>query len=262
MKKKKVAFNVGDRLDLTSSFGIEKAAKLPYGEVEVVVSNSAVDRHGESITMTGIDIKRVMKNPVLLWSHQYSNLPIGQIVKLWRSGENLMARIRLDHDIYEFANTVYQMILRGTINAVSIGGIVKSFGQTKDGKTDYSIIAELEMIELSVVPVGAHPDALVTSKAIDMDADEFQKQYDDFIRKALFDKVKEMPQNDLEKHIVSLESLVSVLKSANTDFRTSENLQSQDGKRIRKLVILRQAAKNVDKASEILISAISEKLKA
>lgn len=251
--------NLDERVDITSEFTlIEKAAekKLPYGEVEVIVSNSGTDRHGEKILMDGIDIKKVMKNPVLLWAHQYSGLPIGKIVKLWKSGENLMARIRLDHDIYEFANTVYQMMLRGTINAVSIGGIVKAFGETKDGKTDYSVIAALEMIELSVVPVGAHPDALVTAKSIDISAKEFENQYNDFVQRSLVDKVKDLPENEIDLHIKSLKALVTALESSSKDSTVSEGT-----KRTRKLVVLRQAAKQVDKGAELVIAAINKELK-
>lgn len=132
---------------------------LDYGQVEVIVSNSAIDRHGESIKVEGIDIKQVKRNPVLLWGHDYTSLPIGRIVKIWKSKGNLMARLELDYDIDEFADKIYKKVLRGSVNAVSIGGIVKEYD-----KEDFTIIKKLEMIELSFVPVGAHQDALVTGK--------------------------------------------------------------------------------------------------
>lgn len=152
IEDKSIAKNLG---------GLDVNKALNYGQVEVIVSNSAIDRHGESIRMEGIDTKQVMKNPVLLWGHDYESIPIGRIIKLWKSQGNLMARIELDYDIDEFADKVYKKIIRGSINAVSIGGIVKQWNE------DYTVIEKMEMIELSLVTIGAHQDALVTSKSLE-----------------------------------------------------------------------------------------------
>lgn len=59
-KSNKINYTAG--IDL-----VEKA--LDYGEVEVLVSNSAIDRHGQSIKVEGIKTNEVMKNPVVLWGH-------------------------------------------------------------------------------------------------------------------------------------------------------------------------------------------------
>jgi HK97 family phage prohead protease len=167
---------------VTSEFTIQKGVKLEYGEVEVVVSNSGTDRHGESIIMEGIDTKQISKNPVVLWGHDYSSLPIGKITKLWKSNGNLMARIKLANELYDFADKVYKMIKEGIINAVSIGGIVKEWND------DYTIIKKMEMVELSVVPVGAHPDALVTAKSLGIEENEMKQSYKEFLTKSLNDK--------------------------------------------------------------------------
>ncbi len=37
---------------------------LEYGEIEVLVSNSGLDRHGERIILEGITISEIKKNPV------------------------------------------------------------------------------------------------------------------------------------------------------------------------------------------------------
>lgn len=187
--------NIREDLTLT----IEKAGKgLEYGEVEVIVSNSGLDRHGEQIMVNGIDTSQIMKNPVLLWGHDYSSLPIGQIKKVWKSSGNLMARIKLDYDLYDFANTVYQMILRGTINAVSVGGLVRQWND------DYTIVEKLEMLELSVVPIGAHPDALVTRK-------ELKKEYENFVFKSLAQKYKE---SDKDETIQVLQNIINALQES------------------------------------------------
>jgi HK97 family phage prohead protease len=246
--------------DLVSDTTKAKDA-LTYGQVEVIVSNSALDRHGEIIEMNGIDTKQVMRNPVVMWGHQYSELPIGRILKLWKKDGNLMARIELDYDIYDFADTVYKMILKGTINAVSIGGIVRDWEY--DEKQDLFRITKLEMVELSVVPVGAHPDALVTAKSLGMQPQDIKKQYEDFMRKSLVDKFKSIPQNELNNHIKALKTLIAALETsaeeATTDSAESPK-QTDKSKTVKKLIIVRQAAKQIDKQSEIIISAINKQL--
>jgi len=289
---KQANYAVGERIDVTASFEItaipevekiteieedrklykslikahdvhvEKA--LNYGEVEVVVSNSAIDRYGDSITMEGIDLTQVRRNPVVLWAHQYSGLPIGRILKLWRANGNLMAKIALDYDIYDFADTVYKMILRGTINAVSIGGLVLEFGKNEDGSTDWFTIAKLEMVELSVVPVGAHPDALVTSKSLGMKPDQLRKQFEQFVEKSMLDKIKLMPEDEIKQHIASLKTLTSALEAAYTEASTDteeEQPATKSVRKVRKLVLARSAAKQCDKQAELIIASINSKLK-
>jgi HK97 family phage prohead protease len=207
---------IDSRIDLTTPFTVKASKNLPYGQVEVVVSNSAVDRHGESIEMSGIDTKQILRNPVVLWAHDYESLPIGKVDKLWKSQGNLMARIQFATEIVPFAETVYKLIVAGVLNAVSIGGIVREYGEL-NGQVDYAKIAKLEMIELSVVPVGAHPDALVTSKALEnvnITKDVFEEQYDEFVRSAtITPKVNDL----IERHIKTSEALLEALEAVKND---------------------------------------------
>jgi HK97 family phage prohead protease len=189
-----------NKINYTASIDLVEKG-LDYGEVEVLVSNSAIDRHGESIKVEGIKTNEVMKNPVVLWGHDYMSLPIGKIIKLWKTEGNLMARIKFDYDIYEFARTVYEMVKRGTVNAVSIGGLVKKWN------ADYTVVEEMEMLELSVVPVGAHPQALVMRRSLQDES--VAKQYNEFL---LGNIMKSIPDSERQNTIKVLESLITILK--------------------------------------------------
>lgn len=178
---------------ITSSFEINKSVRLEDGEVEVLVSNSGLDRHGEQILVEGIDLKAIKQNPVVLWGHDYASLPIGKINKIWKSAGNLMARIKLATEVYDFANMVYKLIQEGVINAVSIGGIVKEWNE------DFSIIKKMEMIELSVVPVGAHPDALVTAKALNISEEQVKKSFEEFMMKSVTSKEQKTVESEPKK---------------------------------------------------------------
>lgn len=247
----------------TVKYAVEKATgkKLKEGEFETVVSNSNEDRYFEKILVEGIDLKQIKKNPVVLWGHDYRGLPIGKITKIWVEDGNLMARIQLSIEKYDFAKQVYELILDGAINAVSLGGQVKKWSE------DYSTIEQLELYEVSVVPVGAHRDALITERSMGVDktkAAELRKSFADFEEKAMVDKMKSMPQDEIKSHIASLKTLTSALESAYAATADTEEDDDDDAaaeKRVRKLVLVRSNAKVVDKTAELLIASISNKLK-
>ncbi len=242
---------------------IEKATgkALAYGEFETVVSNSAEDRYYEKILVEGIDLKQIKRNPTVLWGHDYRGLPIGKITKIWVDNGNLMARIKLSVEKYDFAKQVYDLILDGAINAVSLGGQVKKWND------DYSVIEQLELYEVSVVPVGAHRDALITERSIGKDkAAQLRKSFAQFEEAAMVDKMKSMPQDEIKSHIASLKALTSALESAYAgSVETEEDNEDADEKgetkSVRKLVLVRSNAKIVDKTAELLIASINNKLK-
>jgi HK97 family phage prohead protease len=232
---------------------------LKDGEFETVVSNSNEDRYYEKILLEGIDLKQIKRNPTVLWGHDYRGLPIGKITKIWIENNNLMARIQLSVEKYDFARQVYDLILDGAINAVSLGGQVKKWNE------DYTVIEQLELYEISVVPVGAHRDALITERSIGQEkAAALRKSFATFEKEAELDKLKLMPKDEIKAHIDSLKALTSALELAYTQNSadTEEGEESVTQKRVvRKLVLARSAAKNVDKGAELLISAINNKLK-
>lgn len=239
---------------------IERATgkALAYGEFETVVSNSNEDRYYEKILVEGIDLKQIKKNPTVLWGHDYRGLPIGKITKIWIDNGNLMARIKLSVEKYDFAKQVYDLILDGAINAVSLGGQVKKWSD------DYSTIEQLELYEVSVVPVGAHRDALITERSVGKEkAAQLRKSFADFEKEATLDKIKLMPNDEIKSHIDSLKALTSALELAYApdSADTEEGESEQATKRVRKLVLARSTAKNVDKGAELLIAAINNKLR-
>jgi HK97 family phage major capsid protein/HK97 family phage prohead protease len=138
-----------------------KSKDLGDGEVEVVVSSASLDRHGEIIDIDGIDTKRYMKNPVVQWAHDYDKPPIGKAVKLWKDGKKLMARMKFAIAENPFAKTIYELVKGGFLNAVSIGFIPLEMEENTFTKS--------EMIEFSVVPVPANPEALITAKKLGID---------------------------------------------------------------------------------------------
>ena len=61
--------------------------------VDFVASTEDVDRDGDVIRVQGWDVDEYRKNPVILWAHDYSLLPIGKAVKVWREDAELKVRV-------------------------------------------------------------------------------------------------------------------------------------------------------------------------
>lgn len=247
---------MNERIDLTSNIKLAGVKDMPYGEVEVIVSSSALDRHGETIQVQGINTKEFMQNPTVLWAHNYEDLAIGKVTRLWKSSGKLMARIKFATEIVPFAKTVYDLIREGYLNAVSIGGLVREYAQDK-GVTDYSNIAKLDMVELSVVPVGANPEALVTSKALEAGID-LGETYSEFVSKAQSKGLDVI----IEKHIASTKSLLSALENVYDASTVAVEDTPKKVKHKRKYVLSeqRRIAKSIKSQSEQLLAEIKKEL--
>lgn len=222
---------------------IEKASKLQEGEVEFVVSTNDIDAHGERINVEGIELKDYKKNPVVLWGHDGYNLPIARTTKIWKSDGKLMARA-LFYMKDEFANKVYNYIVDGFLNAVSIGGMVQEWGN--DGMT----ISKLLMKEYSVVSVPANQNALVANKSLnDEQVTELNALANAYMRKILT-----KGSSDIHQSISTLKTLVATLEEvANCE---PDSVEADDD--IKRRVILR-SAQAVDKQVETVIRQIKLK---
>lgn len=225
---------------------IEKASKLKEGEVSFVVSTNALDSHGERINVDGINLTDFKKNPVVLWGHDGFNLPIAKATKVWKEGGKLMANAQF-YLKDAFANKVYQYIIDGYLNAVSIGGMVQEW--SNDGIT----IDKLLMKEFSVVSVPANQEALVAAKSLDgSQKAELRALANAYARKCL----AENGESELHRNIDNLETLVATLK----ELAIGETREVQADDVTKRRVILSQA-QVVDKQVETIIRSIKLKEK-
>lgn len=131
----------------------------------VVGSTGSLDRHGENVNPEGWNLKNYLKNPVLLFAHDYRSLPVGKALKVWVENKKLMFNLQFAST--PFAMEVFQLFQEGILNAFSVGFMVQKWGES-GGK--YSI-DEQELLELSVVPVPANPEALAKMHVKGMEQD-------------------------------------------------------------------------------------------
>ncbi len=131
------------------------AGDADTGTFDVIVSTEDVDRHGEVILASGWDLANYKANPVVLWAHDYSSLPIGICTEVAVEGDKLHAKGKFVTT--EFAQQVRALYDQGAISATSVGLIAEEM----QGNT----ITKAELLEFSFVPVPANPFCLTLEKA-------------------------------------------------------------------------------------------------
>lgn len=87
--------------------------------IEVIASTYAVDRQRDRINPRGIRYENYLKNPTVLWAHDYTALPVGRALEVTASDRDLRALIQFGP--HTFAQEVYGLYRSGGLNAVSIG---------------------------------------------------------------------------------------------------------------------------------------------
>lgn len=135
-------------------------------QIRVTAASGKADRVGDIIKIDGIDLTNFSANPVVLWAHDHDGLPVARAVESGVVNGRLVMTFQFaTAEEYAFADTVYKLIIGGFINAVSIGARIKSATWIKD--EDGNIIGrkftELELLEVSIVPIPADSKALITA---------------------------------------------------------------------------------------------------
>lgn len=137
----------------------EDSRKLTF-----TISTGAVDRDRDTLKVSGWDLESYRKNPVVLWAHDYRSLPVARAESIKTVAGALKATADfVPAEVSAFADTVFQMLKGGFLRATSVG-----FRPTKhaydDERGGYDFL-EQELLEFSIVPVPANPEALLDAKA-------------------------------------------------------------------------------------------------
>lgn len=143
---------------------LTKSIPLEDGRLEVTISTNAVDRHGDIMEPGGADWSAFLGNPVVLWAHDYTQLPIARAVSLSTDGDSLKAIIEWAPT--EFALQVSQLYAEKFLSAWSIGFRPLEWTQIEEKDEDGASkvtgyhFTKWELLEFSAVPVPANPQAL------------------------------------------------------------------------------------------------------
>jgi len=147
---------------------------------DVVASDESVDRYGDIVRADGWELKNFKKNPVLLFGHQSENPPIGTVPNIGVDNTRLMAGVKfLPEGTYDFADTIWRIVKAGALRAVSVGFLPLERptlirDEENDRVTGFEFTRQ-ELLELSIVPVPANPNALALAKSLQLNR-EFVKR--------------------------------------------------------------------------------------
>lgn len=144
-----------------------QSAAPPPGDdpLEFVMSDGSVDRMGDIIEPAGWQLDNFRRNPIALFGHN-PDFPIGTWHDVGvRKGE-LTGRLELMEPVTDQLRHIHTAVKGGVLRAVSVGFHSDSFEPL--GKGGGLRFTEAELVECSLVSVGANPNALALAKSLGM----------------------------------------------------------------------------------------------
>lgn len=159
---------------------IEKGGGSSDRSLTFTISTDSVDRQSDTVAANGWDFTNYLRNPVVLWAHNYSMLPIAAANKVWKYGTSIKSSVDFvpaDMPVIgPFADAVFQMYKGGFLNATSVGFLPTKWNWSEDEARPYGIdFTEQELLEFSAVPVPANPEALMNAKSAGIDIEPMRQ---------------------------------------------------------------------------------------
>lgn len=145
----------------------KEEGKTKKGTTTVIASAPTPDRYNDIVDPSW-NLDRFMANPVVQWAHDYSIPPVGRVESLKVVNGSLIAEIEWDEsEENKLGQTVASQFRRGFLSAVSVGfapGSVTPRSELEEGNPyrgdSGNLYRNPELLELSAVPIPAHPGAL------------------------------------------------------------------------------------------------------
>lgn len=139
------------------------------------ITTASLDRDNEVVIPQGMDSTEFETNPVLFWNHNYDQ-PVGKCVSLKREpngivGDFVFAKRPEGYAGEYFPEFVASLVGQGIVRGVSIGYTSAEGGtrratpedRKRYGDTVQTVFSKWKLLEVSVAPLQANPDALVTA---------------------------------------------------------------------------------------------------
>lgn len=144
------------------TFGRVRGIDETNRRVTVVVSTGDVARDDAIIEQRGWSLENYDKNPVVLWAHDDTQLPIAKALpELRRVTDNELIEVHEFAD-HPQADYVFRGVVGGFINATSVRWIPGVTEIRKVGNRNVLVFTQgHELLETSYVPIPADPGALV-----------------------------------------------------------------------------------------------------
>jgi HK97 family phage prohead protease len=140
-----------------------------------VITAETIDRDGEVLIPSGMNSKEFERNPTLFWNHDYAE-PVGKATGLKRRerdilGEFVFAQRPEGYKGEFFPEVAAALVGQGIVSGVSVGYVPEDGGtrratdvdRKKYGGNVSTIYSRWKLLEVSLAPLQANPDALITA---------------------------------------------------------------------------------------------------
>jgi HK97 family phage prohead protease len=140
-----------------------------------VITAETLDRDGEVLIPQGMNSTEFDKNPTLFWNHDYAQ-PVGRCNGLKRKESTIVGDFTFAQrpDGYNgefFPEVAAALVGQGIVNAVSVGYVPEDGGvrkaidadRRKYGDRVHTVYSRWKLLEVSLAPLQANPDALITA---------------------------------------------------------------------------------------------------
>ena len=136
--------------------------------VKFIITTGDADREKDIIDPNGWEVSNYLKNPVVLFAHDYDSLPVARTVSLKQQDDKLIAVAEFaSAELNPMAERVFQMLKQGFLRGASVGfrPVAYTFNDARGG-VDF---AKQELLEFSIVPIPANAQALMAAGLSDDD---------------------------------------------------------------------------------------------
>ena len=165
--------NIKEKIFKNFSVAETKVADGTPRTLVVKITTPTPDRSQDVVEPKGMNSDNFMKNPIVLFAHNYGELPIAKCTNLKIMDDGVMATVQFpEKGMYPKADTVYEMYKGGYLNAWSVGFMPSGEDAYMENEQGGYTFKSWELLEFSSVPVPANAEALTVmrSKGLNVDA--------------------------------------------------------------------------------------------
>ena len=211
---------------------------------QMVIAARERSRNGDELNLRGVDFQNYLKNPVVLWSHDsFGGIPIGKTLEIDHDDKGRIVADFQFNSEDEFAARVENAWNGGFIRAASIRFMPTKVVEMLDeqGRVDRLRIEESDLLEWSLVPIPADPDAVKAgARALNLPEEIFRglepEPEDDEAKPPTEEREPEPKQGDpieaLTERVDALEreaKALSVQEAAQEQTEAPESDEQEDG---------------------------------
>ena len=138
------------------------------------ITTNSPDRERDVIAPDGWQLDAYMKNPVVLWAHDYRMPPVALARTMERTESGLVSEAEfIDIPEHPFARMVAALVKIGALRATSVGfrPLKHAYNEERRG-VDFQ---QQELLEFSIVPVPANADCLIEARAAGIDVEPLRE---------------------------------------------------------------------------------------